>query len=58
MGFIDITGKRFGKYTVIHRMANNKNGMAMWLCKCDCGNEKVVMGSSLRRGLIVSCRME
>ena len=51
----DITGQRFGKYTVISRVENNKHDMAMWLCQCDCGTQKIVMGSSLRRGLILSC---
>jgi len=25
------------------------------LCKCDCGNEKIIIGSHLRRGKIKSC---
>ena len=27
----------------------------MWLCKCDCGNERIVNGYSLRTGATVSC---
>ena len=26
-----------------------------WLCKCKCGNEKIVYGTNLRRGLTTSC---
>ena len=46
---IDLTGKRFGRLSVIKREANSKGGQARWLCKCDCGNETVVRSSELRR---------
>lgn len=52
---IDLTGKRFGRFTVIKRAQNNKDGRAMWLCKCDCGNERVVLGKCLRNGHTQSC---
>ena len=50
----DIIGQRFGKLTVIqysHKVAQ-KNGKAYYhyyLCKCDCGNEKIIDRSSLKR---------
>lgn len=52
---IDLTGQRFNKLTVIKRMKNNKDGRAMWLCKCDCGNERIILGKSLRNGHTQSC---
>lgn len=52
---IDLTGKRFGRFTVLSRTENNKDGRAMWLCKCDCGNERIVVGKSLRNGHTQSC---
>ena len=55
MSFVDMTGKRFGRYTVIARAENSKDGCARWICKCDCGNVKTVLGQSLRRGSVVSC---
>ena len=55
MPFIDISGKRFGKYTVLKYVGNNKHGMALWECRCDCGNIRTVVGSSLRKGVTVSC---
>lgn len=52
----DITGKKFRKLTVIKRnFSNGKGGEAKWLCKCDCGNEKVILGKSLRSGNTKSC---
>lgn len=51
----DITGRRYGKLTVIRRAENTKNNKTQWLCKCDCGNEKVVARSSLTSGKTRSC---
>lgn len=51
---IDMTGQRFGKLTVISQ-AETKNNRAMWLCQCDCGNEKIVAGKHLRNGMVKSC---
>ena len=40
----DLTGKRFDKLVVIQYDHSDKRGR-YWLCKCDCGNTKVVNGS-------------
>lgn len=52
---IDLTGMRFGRLTVIERAVSTKKSNASWLCKCDCGNTRVVHGHSLRSGHTVSC---
>lgn len=52
---IDLTGQTFGRFTVLQRAHNNKEGRAMWLCRCECGNERVVMGKCLRNGHTQSC---
>lgn len=52
---IDMIGKRFGRLLVIERAENSSDGRAMWLCQCDCGNQKIVLGKSLRRNLTQSC---
>lgn len=52
--FIDLSGKRFGRLTVIGR-APNKGKDTMWLCRCDCGNEKSVRGNDMKQGKIKSC---
>lgn len=51
---IDLTGQRFGRLFVIRRDDSRKKA-AYWLCRCDCGNEKVVQGCHLRSGATVSC---
>lgn len=53
--FIDRTGSRFGRLTIITRASNGSGGRTRWLCRCDCGNELAVISSSLTRGNTVSC---
>lgn len=50
----DITNKKFGKLTAI-KIVSRKKGQAEWLCKCDCGNEKVVRETNLTSGNTKSC---
>lgn len=52
---IDLTGSKFGRLTVLSRAENSKDGRAKWLCRCDCGNERVILGKSLRNGHTQSC---
>lgn len=52
---IDETGNIYGYLTVIERAPNNKDGRAMWKCKCKCGNEIIVLGKHLRSGNTKSC---
>lgn len=52
---IDLTGKTFGRLTVISEVGKNKHGGVVWNCECSCGNVKVVVGSSLRKGYTKSC---
>lgn len=51
----ELTGKRFGRLTVLKFMGSNERGNAKWLCKCDCGNEIVTLGICLRKGETKSC---
>ena len=48
---IDLTGKRFGRLTVLERIDDTLN----YRCECDCGNEKIVSGELLRSGRTKSC---
>lgn len=49
----NLIGERFGRLMVI-RFSHSKNG-AVWLCRCDCGNETLVRTSILRCGSTNSC---
>lgn len=55
MNFIDLTGKRFGRLTVIEQVGKANNHGVLWRCKCDCGNEKNVRSNYLRSGGTTSC---
>lgn len=55
MGYkIDMTGQKFGRWTVIG-FDCNKNRRTMWKCRCDCGTERSVEGARLRGGRSKSC---
>jgi hypothetical protein len=50
MKFVDITGKRYGKLTVIRKHGHNEKGNRItWECLCDCGNTAIVTGIYLGR---------
>ena len=51
----DLTGRKFGRLTVISETAERKHGGVVWLCKCDCGNYTRVRSQSLKRGDTRSC---
>lgn len=48
-------GEKYGRLTVIGFAKNDKYQNAQWLCRCDCGTEKIVQGAALRRGATQSC---
>jgi hypothetical protein len=51
----NLIGEKFGMLTVIGQAPSTAKGLRRWVCRCDCGTEKIVMGSNLRRGTTVSC---
>lgn len=60
---VDIKGKRFGSFVALelhHKKQIYRNGakwgnVEYWLCKCDCGNTKIINKSHLTRGNTTSC---
>lgn len=57
--FKDMTGQRFGRLVVVERAEDyippSGSKKIMWRCKCDCGNEAIVMADALRQGRTKSC---
>lgn len=51
---IDLTGQKFGRWTVIKR-APNRGNRTFWTCQCQCGNIKDVASIVLRKGESQSC---
>lgn len=52
---IDLIGSRFSKLLVVGRHGVDKSGSALWRCVCDCGQSRVIAGTSLRAGRNKSC---
>lgn len=50
-----LIGQNFGKWTVLKKVENYKNGNARYLCKCECGKESEVNAHSLLYGKSKSC---
>lgn len=55
-----MTGKTVGRWTVIGPAASPDSGRrgVHWLCRCECGSEKVVRGWALRHSNSFSCGCE
>lgn len=51
----DLTGKRYGRWTVLEQAAPGTGYTTRWLCECDCGTVKTVDGQLLRTGKSRSC---
>lgn len=51
----DLTGQRFGRLEVIRYYGRNHRNRKAWLCKCDCGNEKIIAQDDLNTGRVNSC---
>lgn len=52
---IDITGKKFNRLTALRFHGINNQRLATFVCVCECGNEGVYVGRSLRNGNTKSC---
>jgi hypothetical protein len=57
--FIDLTGKRFGRWEVLGlaepRCLRNGKTTYYWKARCDCGRIRVVQGTNLKTGHSKSC---
>ena len=47
--------QRFGRLIVQSLHSRDKKSNARWVCLCDCGNTKVVLGFKLNIGNTSSC---
>ena len=51
----DLTGKQFGKWTVLKVLPERKNKLVIYECQCECGIVKEVMAQNLVNGSSKSC---
>ena len=66
---VDLTGQRFGAWTVLGRSYADytssswnytkgrlvSHSIPRWLCRCDCGAEDIVIGNNLKSGRSTCC---
>lgn len=59
---VDLTGKKFGRLTVIERahdyVSPKGQHSPQWLCECECGNKTITVGTLLKQGRKKSCGYE
>src|SRR5262249_2901976 len=54
--YIDMTGQRFGRWLVLAiHSGRYRRRYILWLCRCDCGTLRIVLGFCLRQGKSTSC---
>jgi hypothetical protein len=58
MKLVDRTGQVFGRLTVTEQAGRDKLKKVLWRCRCECGNETVVVSGSLVTGNTTSCGCE
>ena len=53
--FKDLSGRTFGRLTVVKYLGKSKYGLSLWECKCECGNITQVTTSNLTGNHSKSC---
>lgn len=53
--YTDITGQTFADLTAVSHQGSDKDGNAIWLFKCICGNEKICSAKVVKKGDTLSC---
>lgn len=53
--FKDLTGQKFSRLTIISYSHTSNNYNTYWNCLCECGRQKVIIGSGIKSGKIKSC---
>lgn len=53
--FKDMTGKKFGRLTVLSFAGSRKGRKAFWTCLCECGAIVEIWGAAMRNGRTRSC---
>ncbi|TET66208.1 MAG: hypothetical protein E3J56_14745 [Candidatus Aminicenantes bacterium] len=51
----NLLNKKYGLLTVIQRVEKNESNKSGWLCRCECGNKRIVVTCELNRGRAKSC---
>lgn len=52
---LNIVGMQFSRLSVLEFSGVTKRNESQFLCRCSCGNEKVIKGTNLKKGITKSC---
>ena len=52
---VDLTGRKFGRLTVVGFTGRDKNGYEKWSVLCDCGTPRTVYANNLKQKRTLSC---
>lgn len=52
---IDMTGEKYGKLTILAFLGRDKWRNSRWLCKCECGNDIIVIRPNLIQRPDINC---
>lgn len=50
-----LVGKKYGNLTIFKRLSTNAKYESNYVCKCDCGKEKIYRGKYILSGIVKSC---
>lgn len=53
--FNDLTGQKFGMLLILRRGEDSKSNKVRWICRCDCGREKLILGHNMTNGHSTTC---
>lgn len=51
----DLSGQKFGRLEVLKKVGKDKSGISLYLCRCECGVEKIICSSNLLNQTTKSC---
>jgi hypothetical protein len=52
----DLTGRKFGEWTVLYYVGPTPSRQHLWKCECSCGNKVMVQAGNLRSGRSKRCK--
>jgi len=51
----DLVGRRYGRLVVVKLLDSDVRGQRRWLCRCDCGGQRIATTGSLNAGRTTNC---
>jgi hypothetical protein len=53
--FKNLSGMKFGRLSIVSYAGMNRHSQSLWLCRCDCGKDKIIRSLTLKNGESTSC---